>query len=115
MSHHLRHDPVGIQQNPFVVRQAGQQTVRTGTVIDLMPLRKGFGVTLQLVHAEQFRTQRQIVAKLSEQTVNTDPGGETFPTAANCPAQKLHSSDLLFLFFRLKRLSARRPVHGGHV
>ncbi len=64
-------------------------------VIDLAQVGERFRVTLQLVHAEQLRTQRPIVTKLSEQTVNTNPGRKTFPSVANGHVQQLQSRILL--------------------
>ena len=50
-------DVVGRQQNLRIVRQPRQQPVRPRTRIDSILTRQRDRVTLQLLDAEQFRTQ----------------------------------------------------------
>ena len=53
-----RDDIVGRKQNPCVVRQPRQQSVRARVRVDSIPTCQGDRVTLQLLNTEQLRTQQ---------------------------------------------------------
>ena len=106
-----RHDPlpggggsgdhlVGLEKDPLVLVQAGEQLVLSGPPVDAVCPRQRDGVVLQLVAAEEFRAQQSHIRAVA-QKVQLFPGGSR-PSEDYCPAPLLQRENALLDSVRLR-------------